>query len=103
MLTDRIVHVAEEGVDLALRVGRLDDSSPVARKLGRIRLVVCAAPVYLAGRGEPHDLKNHDCLVFADGRSAPEWHFQTPSGRSAARAVPRIHANDLDSLLTAAR
>jgi DNA-binding transcriptional LysR family regulator len=106
MLTDRIVHLAEEGADLALRVGRLDDSSLVARKLARIRLVVCAAPVYLAGRGEPrspHDLKNHDCPVFADGRSAPEWHCQTPSGRKATRVVPRIRANDLDSLVTAAR
>jgi DNA-binding transcriptional LysR family regulator len=69
MLVDRPVRLAEEGIDVALRIGPLEDSGLIVRKLDEIQLVVCAAPDYLRRRGEPatpEDLVAHDCLAFGD-------------------------------------
>lgn len=64
-LSDRFVDLASEGIDLAIRIGRLESSALVARKLGQVRLVLVAAPAYLAARGLPAclaDLAAHDCI-----------------------------------------
>src|SRR5260221_7575624 len=87
-LIDRDVHLVEEGVDLAIRIGKLDESRLIARKLGHVHLVVCAAPEYLEKRGEPgtpEDLSRHDCLVFAEVPGAAEWQIMTPSGRHTGK------------------
>lgn len=105
-LLDRPVSPVEEGIDVAIRVGRLEDSSMIARKLGTVRMVVCAAPAYLERRGEPQrpeELRDHDCLVFAAGAGADEWRFQGLPGRKAAvRVVARLRANMLDAVVAAA-
>src|ERR1700688_1596718 len=70
MLVDRPVRLAEEGIDVALRIGPLEDSGLIVRKLDDIQLFVCAAPDYLRRRGEPatpDDLVEQDCLTFGDG------------------------------------
>jgi DNA-binding transcriptional LysR family regulator len=75
-LVDRPVRLAEEGIDVALRVGPLEDSGLIVRKLDDIQLVVCAAPEYLRRRGEPaipDDLVEHDCLAFGDVPGVAEW------------------------------
>jgi DNA-binding transcriptional LysR family regulator len=79
MLVDRPVRLAEERIDVALRVGPLEDSGLVARKLDDVQLVVCAAPDYLRRRGEPatpDDLIEQDCLGFSDVPGVAEWSFQ---------------------------
>jgi DNA-binding transcriptional LysR family regulator len=104
-LIDRNPRLAEEGIDVALRIGPLDDSSLIARKLGSIELVVCAAPDYLAQRGEPQrpgDLADHDCLVFGDAGSTAQWHFQTAAGRRSVTVPALLRANDLDAVVAAA-
>jgi DNA-binding transcriptional LysR family regulator len=105
-LIDRPVNLLEEGIDVALRIGQLEDSSLVARRLGAIRLVVCAAPDYLVRRGtpkRPEDLRAHDCLVFAALPGIAEWRFQSPEGKTTAVTVPaRLRANALDVVVTAA-
>ena len=66
-LNDRLVDLAEEGWDLAIRIGSLSDSSLIARRIARCRTVVCAAPSYLAARGKPHtvsSLADHNCLGY---------------------------------------
>ena len=81
LLIDRAVNLIEEDIAVAVRVGRLPDSSLVARKLAEVRMVVCAAPSYLARRGRPTipaDLRRHDCLVFSETLGPVEWHFQSP-------------------------
>jgi DNA-binding transcriptional LysR family regulator len=68
MLVDRPVRLAEEGIDVALRIGPLEDSGLIVRKLDDIQLVVCAAPDYLRRRGEPatpDDLVEHDCSLVS--------------------------------------
>jgi DNA-binding transcriptional LysR family regulator len=105
MLVDRPVRLAEEGIDVALRVGPLDDSGLIVRKLDDIRLVVCAAPDYLRRRGEPgtpDDLVEHDCLAFGDVPGVAEWSFEDGAVRRSLRIPTRLCANDFDALVRAA-
>jgi DNA-binding transcriptional LysR family regulator len=105
MLVDRPIRIAEEGIDVALRVGPLEDSGLIARKLDDIQLVVCAAPDYLRWRGEPAtpgDLIEQDCLGFSDIPGVAEWSFQDGAKRKAVRISTRLLANDLDALVRAA-
>ena len=105
MLADRPIRLAEEGIDVALRVGPLEDSGLIARKLDDIQLVVCAAPDYLRRRGEParpDDLIEHDCLGFSDVPSVAEWSFQDRAARRVVRISTRLCANDFDALVRAA-
>lgn len=104
-LTDRAVDLVEDGIDLAIRIGRLPDSSLVVRRLGGIRMRVCAAPEYLARRGEPavpEDLAGHDCVIFAATPGPVSWPFQTAAGRVTVPVAARLRANDLDAAVAAA-
>ncbi|MEP9348244.1 LysR family transcriptional regulator [Xanthobacter sp. KR7-225] len=88
---NRRVDLVEEGFDLAVRIGNLDDStSVVARRLGVQQMVVCAAPSYLREHGAPRtpdDLAGHDCLTyFYSGRTSP-WLFPSPGGQPLPRQV----------------
>ena len=76
---DRLVDVVEGGFDVVFRIGRLTDSSLVARRLATDRLVVCASPEYLARAGTPRvpaDLLQHACLHYALVPRAAEWRFR---------------------------
>ena len=67
LLSDNILNLLEDRVDLAIRIGTLPDSSMIATRIGTIRRVVCASPTYLAVRGRPQkpsDLRDHDCITF---------------------------------------
>lgn len=79
ILNDRLVDIVEDGFDLAIRIGRLRDSSLIARRLAPCRLVVCAAPTYLAEHGEPRtaeDLKDHNCLVYTQFSESDGWRLR---------------------------
>ncbi len=76
---DRLVDVVEGAFDVVFRIGRLTDSSLVARRLGTDRLVVCASPEYLTRAGTPRvpaDLLRHACLHYALVSRAAEWRFR---------------------------
>jgi DNA-binding transcriptional LysR family regulator len=84
-LSDRVVSLQEEHVDLGIRIGALPDSGIIARRIGSIRQVVCASPQYLASRGRPEtpkDLSVHDCVSFMGFTRAESWEF--PIGGSVA-------------------
>jgi len=79
MPTDRVVDMVEEGVDVAIRVGRLPDSSFMARKIGDDVRLVCAAPSYLAAHPmpkRPEDLVHHSCIVSRDRVYLNRWPFR---------------------------
>jgi DNA-binding transcriptional LysR family regulator len=105
-LGDRYIDLLAEGVDLALRIGRLADSSLVARRLAPIRLVPCAAPDYLARRGTPlvpRDLAGHECLLYTYAANAEEWRFVGPDGVDEVVHVSgRLFSNNGDLLIAAA-
>ncbi|MDF0521728.1 LysR substrate-binding domain-containing protein [Bradyrhizobium yuanmingense] len=104
-LNDRLVDLAEEGWDLAIRIGSLRDSSMVARKLAPNRLVVCAAPSYLARHGTPRtvaDLARHNCLGYtlSQQASAAEWLFGV-EGEIRVQVSGTLRANNGDALRAA--
>ncbi|MFM0260478.1 LysR family transcriptional regulator [Paraburkholderia sediminicola] len=105
LLIDRAVNLVEEDIHLAIRVGRLPDSALVARKLGDVRMIVCAAPSYIKRRGapcSPDELRQHDCLVFSDQPGPVEWRFKSAGTRHSTRIAGRLWANALDVLAAAA-
>jgi DNA-binding transcriptional LysR family regulator len=77
ILTDRVLSLFEEQIDVALRLGALSDSSMIAIRVGAIRRMICASPAYLAARGTPRtpdDLARHDCITT--GLVSPDvWTF----------------------------
>jgi LysR family transcriptional regulator for bpeEF and oprC len=81
-LNDRIVDLVAERVDVALRVGNLQQSSLVARRVAQINIVTCASPTYLADHGEPQtpdDLRQHRLLATTPaGGGSPDWSFPGP-------------------------
>ena len=94
-LSDRVVALVEEGLDLAIRIEPLRDSTLVARRLADMPQVICAAPEYLATRATPRapeDLTDHACLVTGQGDGT--WRFRDPGGREmAVRVAGPFHAN----------
>ena len=108
-LNDRLVDIVEEGFDLAIRIGRLEESTLVARKLATTQLVVCGAPAYLARHGEPkvpEDLVRHNCLGYTYTREQSVWSFRrpgaAPDGELAIRVDGCVRANDGDTLMEVA-
>jgi DNA-binding transcriptional LysR family regulator len=84
---DRIVHLLDEGFDVALRIARLPDSGLTAVQVGHVRRVVVASPDYLERHGTPRvpvDLQHHDAIGFsATGGASVPWSFRVPNGSSA--------------------
>lgn len=82
-LTDQVVGLVDAGIDVALRMGALHDSTLVARPLAPSHRAICASPAYLARHGtprHPEDLHHHNCLVLGDQAT---WRFDTPVGETA--------------------
>jgi DNA-binding transcriptional LysR family regulator len=105
LLIDRTVNLVEEDIQLAIRVGRLPDSTLIARKIGDVRMIVCAAPAYLERHGQPlvpDALRDHDCLVFSDRPGSVDWRFKSAGTRHSVRVKGRLWANALDVLVGAA-
>jgi DNA-binding transcriptional LysR family regulator len=106
-LADRNVHLIDDHIDLAVRIGALEDSSLVATRVGSVRRVVCASPAYLASVGTPkapEDLSALACVNF-DGFTSPTgWTFRSADSPSE-RAVPihsRLSVNTAEAAIDAA-
>ncbi len=103
---DRRVDLLEEGIDVAIRIGRLSDSSLIARALFQATTVLCASPHYLEQHGVPRtaaDLASHVCLVYSNVREPDRWVYTDPQGRKGSVKVPvGMHGNSGDFLCDAA-
>lgn len=103
LLLDRVVDLVEEGIDAAVRIGHLAESSMVALHVGETQRVVCASPVYLKRSGTPEmpqDLAKHRTIHFTGLSASPEWQF----GAKALRPVPIrpfLRTNHVDAALDA--
>ena len=105
-LNDRVVALVDEGWDMTIRIGRLSDSSLVARRLAPCRTLVCAAPSYLAERGAPGrvaDLAGHNCMGYtlSDALGADRWAFGR-DGEIVAPVSGDLRASNGDALVAAA-
>ena len=97
-LSDNVVDLVSEGFDLAIRIGVLDDSRLVARRIAPNQRVLCASPDYLHRRGRPRtpgELADHDCLLlFGSGGRQDVWRLGTPTGGEVAvRVQGRLESN----------
>ena len=104
-LADNYVDVVESGLDLAIRIGTLADSSLMARRLARNRRVICATPAYLEQYGvpqTPEELRQHNCLVLHyPGSSLTEWPFQYADGLRSMRIDGNLDTNNGEGLYQA--
>ncbi|MEO0889101.1 MAG: LysR family transcriptional regulator, partial [Pseudomonadota bacterium] len=101
-LTNQKLDLIEQGVDVAIRLGRLQDSSLIAKRLSSRQLYVCASPAYLDRSGEPHtlsELSHHQCLVG----TADYWHFKEQKREKSLRVSGRIKCNSGFALVDAAK
>ncbi len=105
-LTDRFVDLVEEGWDIAVRIGRLQDSSLIARRLAPSRLVTVASPDYLARMGtpeRPEDLTRHECLLYTTPSNPSVWPFRIDGEVRSVRVQGRMRVNNGDAILEAVR
>lgn len=101
LLTDRVVDLVGEGVDLGIRAGHLEDSSLVSRKLGMTHFEAYASPSYIKKQGtpkKPQDLEKHECLVFSISRDSATWVLQQGNKVAEIDVNSRFAANNLASL-----
>ena len=96
LLSDRIVDLIDEGLDLAVRIAKLSDSTFTALRVGEVRRVVCASPAYLRKHGRPRtpeELSDFNAIAFAPERSVPAWLFEGPRGKISVRPRVQLLAN----------
>jgi DNA-binding transcriptional LysR family regulator len=98
-LSDRMVNLVEDGVDLAVRIGHLPDSSLVARHIGEMPRIVVASSGYLKARGEPQTpeaIASHDMIQFG---ATPEWRFARDGREFSVACTPRFVTNSADAAI----
>jgi DNA-binding transcriptional LysR family regulator len=101
---DRIVNLVDEGIDVAVRIGHLPDSSAKGLRVGQVRRVLCASPEYLARHGVPRapsDLQQHTIVATAGVAQSLEWKFGSAGNRTAVRIKPRLTVTSNDEAIEA--
>jgi DNA-binding transcriptional LysR family regulator len=101
-LADRIVNLVEDGVDLAVRIGHLPDSSLVARHVGEMRRIVVASSDYLGQRGEPDTpaaIASHETIQFGAVTASPDWRFVEDGHEIRVACMPRFTTDSADAAI----
>lgn len=102
---DRVVNMMDEGVDVAIRIGPLQDSSYQALPVGQVRRVVCASPLYLRQHGTPltpADLTQHVLISTAGLTPSPDWRFARAEEPAVVHVRPRLTVSSNDDAIVAA-
>lgn len=105
LLLDRIANLVEEGIDVAVRIASLPDSSLVARRVGEVRRILVASPSYLERHGRPEtpaDLKLHAIIAFTSLMPNREWRHVDAGGGNHVSVQPRLEINDAGAAIGAA-
>ena len=105
LFADRVVHLLDEGVDVAIRIAELPDSSLSAVRVGSVRRVLCAAPGYLETEGRPEspeDLARHATIDFVNMTPGGEWAFEANGKARRFRPRARLRVNSADAAIAAA-
>jgi DNA-binding transcriptional LysR family regulator len=101
-LSDRMINLVEDGVDLAVRIGHLPDSTLVARHVGKMRRIVVASLGYLKARGEPRRpeaIASHETIQFGATTASPEWQFAEDGREVHVACTPRFTTNSADAAI----
>jgi DNA-binding transcriptional LysR family regulator len=101
-LSDRMINLVEDGVDLAVRIGHLADSSLVARHVGEMRRIVVASSAYLKARGEPkapEAIASHATIQFGATTAPPDWRFVEDGREVRVACTPRFATNSADAAI----
>ena len=101
-LSDQMINLVEDGVDLAVRIGHLANSSLVARHVGEMRRIVVASPGYLGARGEPDApgaIASHQTIQFGGMGASPDWHFIERGQEIRIACTPRLTTNSADAAI----
>jgi DNA-binding transcriptional LysR family regulator len=101
-LSNRVIDLVEEGVDVALRMGRIRDENLIVRRLRLMDLALCAAPAYWARRGlpgEPDDMRRHDVLTYSLSAGPPHLPFEVDGRPYSVPVSSRMDANDATALV----
>jgi DNA-binding transcriptional LysR family regulator len=101
-LSDQIINLVEDGVDLAVRIGHLADSTLVARHIGEMRRIVVASEGYLRERGEPDTpatIASHATIQFGATAASPEWRFVEAGREVRVACTPRLITNSADAAI----
>ncbi|TYC80133.1 LysR family transcriptional regulator [Stappia sp. BW2] len=104
-LTDRYVNLLDEGIDLAIRIGNLEDSSLLARQIGMVPVVLCASPEYIANAPDlnnPNDLENHACIIDTNFKSQNKWTFLVDGQPVTYQVEGRLKVNSASGARTLA-
>ena len=106
-LTDRRIDMLEEGVDVVIRIGGVDDSNMVARQINTYPLVLCASPDYLEEHGypkKPSDITNHACIIDSNFRIGKQWPLVSPDGTvEIIEVTSKIAANSPRAVMEIAK
>jgi DNA-binding transcriptional LysR family regulator len=105
LFVDRVVHLFDEGIDIAVRIADLPDSSLAAIRVGSVRPVLCASPDYLAAVGYPQmpsDLAGHETIDFVNIMPHGEWALERDGKGHAFKTRSRLRANSADVAIAAA-
>ncbi len=103
LFVDRVVNLVDEGIDVAIRIGHLPDSSQSAVRVGKVRQVVCGAPAYFAAHGiplQPADLVQHSVIAGTSSFSSLDWHFGLDQ-KLKVSVKPRLFCNTYDGVIRA--
>ena len=101
-LSDQIINLVEDGVDLGVRIGHLADSTLVARRVGEMRRIVVASSRYLKQRGTPaapEAIASHDTIQFGAATASPDWRFVDDGREIRINCTPRFLTNSADAAI----
>jgi DNA-binding transcriptional LysR family regulator len=103
---DRISNILDEGVDVAIRIGHLKDSSVYAIPVGSVQRLVCASPEYLKKQGmpqNPSELAVHEIIQASTVEASTTWQFDSPKGNTTVKVSPRLFCSQNGAAITAAK
>ena len=101
LVTDQIVDLVEEGLELAVRIGNLAPSTLMARPIGIVDQLLVATPEYLKRRGVPDspvDLASHPCVLYGGGARWTRWEFESETGRTVVEVTGPVRVNDPEAM-----
>ena len=103
---DRVSNLLDEGLDVAIRIGQLKDSSVYATPVGSVKRVVCASPDYLQKHGiprHPSELVDHQIIQASKVEASTSWRFESRHGKQIVKLSPRLHCSQNGAAISAAR